>query len=148
MEVLLTTLTFVAAEPPNVTCAPDTNAVPVIVTAVPPAVDPALGKIELTVGADPLAVTYVYPPVGVALLPSAFWTTTSVAPAACGGVVAVIEVLLETVMFVAAAPPTVTCAPEKKPVPVIVTAVPPAVGPEFGEMPVMVGGGPFPMPER
>ena len=68
-------------------------------------------------------------------------TTTLTAPAACAGVVAVIEVLPTTTTLVAAVPPTETVAPERKPVPVIETAVPPAVVPEVGEMPVTVGAG-------
>ena len=68
-------------------------------------------------------------------------TTTSVAPAACDAVFAVIEVLPTTATFVAAAPPMVTVAPVRKPVPVIVTEVPPAVVPELGEMLVTVGAG-------
>ena len=54
-------------------------------------------------------------------------TTTLTAPAACAAVVAVIEVALATVTFVAAVPPKLTVAPARKPVPVMVTAVPPAV---------------------
>ena len=50
IEVLLTTVMLVAAAPPNVTLAPDWNAVPVIVTDVPPAVVPDVGDIALTVG--------------------------------------------------------------------------------------------------
>ena len=53
-----------------------------------------------------------------------------------------IVVLLATLTFVAAAPPRLTPAPAKKPVPVIVTEVPPPVVPEFGEMFVTVGAGP------
>ena len=56
-------------------------------------------------------------------------TVTVTAPAACAGVVAVIEVLLTAVTFVAAVPPNVTVAPAAKFVPVIVTPVPPVVGP-------------------
>jgi hypothetical protein len=41
---------------------------------------------------------------------------------------------------VAAMPPKVTVAPLTKFVPVMVTAVPPAVGPLFGETEVTVGG--------
>jgi len=52
----------------------------------------------------------------------------------------VIEVLLTTVTFVAAVESNLTVAPELKFVPVIVTEVPPAVGPEFGEIDVKVGG--------
>jgi len=51
MDVALTTITFVAAVPPNVTVAPEAKLVPVMVTAVPPAVDPLLGPTLLTVGA-------------------------------------------------------------------------------------------------
>ncbi len=50
-------------------------------------------------------------------------TTTSTAPAAWAGVVAVMEVALPTVIPVAAAPPKVTEAPDTKPVPVIVVAL-------------------------
>jgi hypothetical protein len=48
--VLFTTTTLVAAALPNVTVAPATKFVPVIVTAVPPTVDPLLGLTLLTVG--------------------------------------------------------------------------------------------------
>src|SRR2546430_9183123 len=60
-------------------------------------------------------------------------TTTSARPAAWAGVVAVIWVALTTLTPVAPVPPTVTVAgPVSKLVPVIVMAVPPAVGPELG----------------
>jgi hypothetical protein len=48
--VLFTTATFVAAAPPNVTVAPAAKFVPVIVTDVPPAVDPLFGDTFVTVG--------------------------------------------------------------------------------------------------
>jgi hypothetical protein len=66
-------------------------------------------------------------------------TVTVSAPAAPAGVVAVIVVLFTTVTLVAAAEPNVTVAPEAKFVPVIVTAVPPAVGPLLGLTLVTVG---------
>ena len=66
-------------------------------------------------------------------------TVTVTAPAACAGVVAVIDVLLTTTTLVAAVPPNVTVAPEAKFVPVIVTAVPPPTGPLFGDTLVTVG---------
>jgi hypothetical protein len=50
IEVLLTTTTLVAAAPPNVTVAPDAKFVPVIVTAVPPDIEPVFGETLLTVG--------------------------------------------------------------------------------------------------
>ena len=50
IDVPLTTTTFVAAVPPNVTVAPTAKFVPVIVTPVPPVVDPVFGDTPLTVG--------------------------------------------------------------------------------------------------
>ena len=61
------------------------------------------------------------------------------APAACAGVVAVIEVLLTNVTPVAAVPPNVTVAPDTKFVPVMVTGVPPRVVPDVGETDVTPG---------
>lgn len=75
------------------------------------------------------------------LWPSVLVTTTSTVPAACAGVVAVMEVLLTTVTPVAAVPPSFTLAPDKNPVPVMVTAVPPLAEPEMGEMAVTVAAG-------
>lgn len=66
-------------------------------------------------------------------------TATDFAPAAPTGVVQVIEVALTTVTPVAAAPPIVTVAPAAKFVPVMVTRVPPAVGPLLGEIEDTVG---------
>jgi hypothetical protein len=53
----------------------------------------------------------------------------------------VIDVLLTTVAAVAAVPPSITVAPAKKPVPVIVTAVPPLAVPVLGVIEVTVGAG-------
>ena len=55
--------------------------------------------------------------------------------------VAVIDVLFTTVTPVAAVPPKLTVAPARKPVPVIVTAVPPLAVPELGEIVLTVGAG-------
>lgn len=76
----------------------------------------------------------------VAVWPSGFVTITLTAPAAWAGVVASIEVELETITDVAAVPPKVTVAPVWKFAPVMVTTVPPNVVPELGNMEVMVGG--------
>jgi hypothetical protein len=134
--VPLTTTTFVAAVPPNVTVAPVAKFVPVIVTAVPPAIGPLFGEILLTVG----TTTYVNPFVKLPLGTPGFVTVTVTAPTLPAGVVAVICVALTTTTFVAAVLPNVTVAPVAKFVPVIVTAVPPAVVPVFGETLVTVGG--------
>ena len=62
-------------------------------------------------------------------------------PAACAAETAVIDVLLTTVTPVAALPAKLTLAPDRKPVPVMVTAVPPLLVPELGEIEVTVGAG-------
>jgi hypothetical protein len=66
-------------------------------------------------------------------------TVTVTVPALPAGEVAVIEVLLTTTTLVAAVAPNVTVAPVAKLVPVIVTAVPPAVGPPIGEILLTAG---------
>jgi hypothetical protein len=66
-------------------------------------------------------------------------TVTGKAPAVPAGVVAVIEVVLTTTTLVAAVLPNFTVAPAAKFVPVIVTAVPPATGPLFGDTLLTVG---------
>ena len=68
-------------------------------------------------------------------------TTTATVPAVCAAVVAVMDVLLTTVTFVAAVPPSFTVAPDKNPVPMRLTAVPPLADPVVGEMELTVGAG-------
>ena len=51
MLVELTTITLVAAVPPMVTAVAPVKPVPVMVMAVPPAVEPLVGEILVTVGA-------------------------------------------------------------------------------------------------
>lgn len=132
--VLLTTATDVVV-PSSVTVAPAWNAEPVMVTGVPPDVVPMFGEMVLTVGGG---TTKAKPPLSRALWPLGLVTTTSTVPAPWAGVVAVMEVLLTTLTLVGA-PSSVTVAPDWKPVPVIVTGVPPPVDPVLGEMPVTVG---------
>jgi len=81
----------------------------------------------------------VKPPVSVADCVSVLVTTIFCAPAVPAGVVQVIDVADTTVTLVHAAPPTVTVAPDKKFVPVIVIAVPPALVPELPDTPDTVG---------
>jgi hypothetical protein len=78
-------------------------------------------------------------PFGREAVPLGAVTATATAPAACGGVDAVIVVSLTTVMPVAAVPPNVTAVAPVKPVPVIVTEVPPIVEPLFGATELTVG---------
>jgi hypothetical protein len=80
------------------------------------------------------------------LSPLLLVTVTVTAPALDAGVVAVIVVAFTTTTFVAAVPPNVTPAPAAKFVPVIVTAVPPDVGPVFGDTLLTVGGATYVYP--
>jgi hypothetical protein len=66
---------------------------------------------------------------------------TFTAPAAWAGVVAVIDVLLTSVTPVAGVPPKLTVAPDRKPVPAIVTLVPPLVVPVLGVIEAKWGAG-------
>ena len=104
-------------------------------TALPPADGATASKMT------PGGARYVNAFASAMLWPSLFSTLTLTAPAACEGVVAVIVVALTTVTAVAAVPPMVTVGPAMKPVPVIVTAVPPLVVPEIGATLVTVGAG-------
>jgi hypothetical protein len=76
----------------------------------------------------------------VALVPPGVVTVTSIVPAVPAGLVTVIWVALFTVIPVPLVAPNWTAVAPVKFVPVIVTAVPPVVGPLVGVIPVMVGG--------
>ncbi len=75
----------------------------------------------------------------VALVPAALATVTSTVPGAAGAVVAVIDVSELTVKVLAAVAPKLTAVALAKPLPVMVTDVPPAVVPAFGLMAVTAG---------
>ena len=75
----------------------------------------------------------------VAAPPSGLVTLIATVPAVPAGVRAVIAVVVSCCTVPAVAPKRTT-APVWKPVPVITTSVPPAVGPVTGEEPVIVGG--------
>ena len=72
-------------------------------------------------------------------VPDAVVTVTSTVPLS-GGLVAV-TCVAESAVIVPAAPPKLTLVAPARPVPVIVTAVPPSVVPLAGEIPVTAGGG-------
>jgi hypothetical protein len=74
-------------------------------------------------------------------VPPGVVTDTLFAPAVFAGVTAVLVVGLTTVTPVATLVPTFTEVAPVKLVPVMVTAVPPRVDPEFGVIPEIVGGG-------
>lgn len=133
-----TSVTPVAGVPPTETLVGAVKFAPVIVIVVPPVASPVAGD---TLVIDGLGAIYVKAPALVADCASGLVTTTSVSPAACAGAVAVMEVGLATVTFVANVPPTRTVAPATKFVPLIVSTVPPAVGPLTGETALTVGAG-------
>ena len=130
-----TTTKVIAATPPTVTLVAPVKLVPVIVIAVPPAVEPDVGETEEIVG----GAKYVNAFVAVAV-PLGVVTATFFAPAVPAGVTAVTLVDETTTTLVAATPPTVTLVAPVKLVPVIVIAVPPAVEPVAGETEEIVGG--------
>ena len=139
-DVAETTLTPVPALVPNATVSPDAKPVPVIVTAVPPAAGPLAGVTPLTVGAGAGAAYVNWSAELVALVPPGPVTLTSTVPDPAGDVT-VIDVAETTLTPVPALPPNATVSPDAKPVPVIVTAVPPAAGPVAGESPLTAGAG-------
>jgi hypothetical protein len=110
--------------------------VPLTSTKVPTGPDAGLTKV--TVGAGGVEVNRSLEL--VTLVPPPVVTVTSTVPALAAGEVADIEVALVTVKVAAVAPKLTALTPVKL-VPVMVTGVPPAVGPDIGLTPVTVGGG-------
>ena len=81
----------------------------------------------------------MYPPVTVAV-PAGVVTTTAWTPAAFAGTrTTTVVAFLDTI--VPAVPPNVTELVSARFVPVMVMLVPPAMGPELGDTPVIVGTG-------
>ena len=72
-------------------------------------------------------------------MPPGVVTVTSSMPTAPAGAVAVMEVSEFTVKLLAGTVPNVTAVASVKPVPVTVTVLPPALGPEPGDTPVTAG---------
>jgi hypothetical protein len=122
---------------PNVTVAPGTNPLPVIVTVFAPASGPPVGLTPETTGA-PNAYRSLFV---CALVPPPVVTNTSTVPAACAGAVTV-SCDEDTNVAGSADPaePNVTVAPGTNPLPVIVTVFAPATGPPPGLTAVTVGG--------
>ena len=134
-SVALTTTTLVAATPPTVTEAPARKLVPVSLSAVPPTVDARAGATVVSVGPSRNSKPSASEP----LCASVLVTCTVTLPFACAGVVTVSELGLSTLTLVPADPPKSTLAPAMKPVPVIVTAVPPPFDPLAGARALTVG---------
>src|SRR5450830_673706 len=133
--VALLKVKLLAAVPPKVTAVTPAKFVPVMVTLVPPVAGPDVGEMLLTVGAARYVNWSAEP---VALVPPPVVTLTSTVPVPAGAV-AVICVALLKVKLLAAVPPKVTAVTPAKFVPLMVTLVPPAAGPEVGEILPTVG---------
>jgi hypothetical protein len=132
-----TSLVTLAMVVPNLTAVALLRLVPVIVTLVPPASGPALGLTPVTVG----AATYVNWSLDeVAEVPPGVVTVTSTVPALSAGEVAVMEPATSFVTLAVVVPNLTAVAPPRLE-PVIVTLVPPAVGPELGATLATVGAG-------
>jgi hypothetical protein len=138
-DVGLLTVTPVAAVVPKSTAVAPVRFVPVMVTLVPPAVGPEVGLTPVTVGTVAGAANVNLSAVLVAETSVSVLTVTSTVPADPAGLVAAIDVALFTVKLVAGTVPKFTPVAAVKPVPVMVTLVPPVVGPEAGLTPVTVG---------
>lgn len=110
--------------------------VPVIVADTPPPAGPDVGDTPVTVG------VYVNLSFGafMALVPALVVTVTSTGDVPAGDV-ATIVVSVSTTTPVPGVAPKLTPVAPVKPVPVIVTAVPPLFGPPLGESEVTVGTG-------
>src|SRR5213593_3018618 len=136
MVVAFTKVTAVAAAPPKVAVAPALKFAPLIVTWVPPASAPPLGITPVVKGGG-TKVKRSARLVALVMVPTVTVTSTVPVPA---GLVAVQLVVVGQLTFVARLAPKLTVAVGAKSVPVIVTTVPPAVGPELGVIAVTVGG--------
>jgi hypothetical protein len=137
ISVSETTVKDAAGVAPKSTAFAVVKSVPVIVTGVPPAVGPALGATELTVGS---ATNVNWSAGEVEEVPPAVVTVTSTVPTAWAGEVVVISVLETTVKEPAAVVSKSTDVAPVKLVPVMVTGMPPPVGPDVGATAVTVGG--------
>ena len=120
---------------PNFIAVTPVKPVPVMVTLVPPPRGPTAGEMAVTVGFP--KVNWSAAEVGD--VPFAVVTVMSTVPAGPAGLVAVIEVALFIVYEAAAVALKVTAVAPVKPVPVMVTLVPPPVAPAAGETAVTVG---------
>ena len=133
--VALTTVSDVASTPSIVTEVAPVKSLPLRVTNVPPFVLPDSGNTPVIEA----GVTNVKE-ANVLLGPPPVRTITPKAPAGLRGVIQVIVVSLTTLTLVADFKPNKILLAPLKFVPVIVTLVPPALGPNAGEILVITAG--------
>jgi hypothetical protein len=131
------TWTAVAVVEPNMTVVVPVRWVPVMVTLVPPVVDPVVGVTDVTAGPGVTKVKAV----GLEPVPCVVLTETVTLPGAWAGVVAVTFVGDVTCTDVAVVKPNVTVVVPVRCTPVMITLVPPVVDPEVGVTVVTVGAG-------
>jgi hypothetical protein len=132
---------LVADAVPNFTTDVPVNALPVMVTVVPPAVGPEVGLTLVTTGRGGGAVYVNWSFAVVALVPAPGTVTVmSTVPVPAGAVAVIVDALF-TVNPVAAVAPNFTADAFVNAVPVMVTEVPPPVGPDDGVTLVTVGTG-------
>ncbi len=137
IEVSELTLNEAAGLEPNATALAPVNCTPVSLTDVPPAGGPVLGCRPVTTGALVYVKLPVFdlPPVVVTC------TKTGIELAVPGGVTAEIESAVSPWTWVAGTPPKVTEVGSRRLVPMILTVLPPAAGPEFGRTVLMSAPG-------
>ena len=112
-----------------------------MVTEVPPVVGPVFGLMPVTTGCGGVVKVNWSAGAFSAEVPPGVVTVTSTVAADSGGAVAVMDTALLTVKDAAVVEPNATALAPVKPVPVMVTEVPPAVDPDVGASPVTVGCG-------
>ena len=118
---------------PNSTTDAPVNPEPLIVTEVPPAVDPEVGLMQVTTGPGSYVKRSAVP---TAEAPPGVETETSTAPEGPAGQVAVNSLSLMTVNEEAGTDPKLTAEAVVNPLPSTVTVVPPPAGPEPGLRPL------------
>src|SRR5665213_1810345 len=128
-----------AATGPKATDVAPVKPEPVIVTMVPPAVVPDVGETALTTGTG--APNVKTSAETIALVPPTVVTKMLRVPAASAGDTTVIFVSEMIVKLAADVGPKCTLVVPVNPVPVTVITVPPATGPDVGEMAVTTGTG-------
>ena len=130
------TVKLAAAALPKLTAVAPVKLLPVMVTVVPPDAGPPVGLILVTAGT---VMKVNWSAAEVALVPFGVVTMMSFVPLGNAGVITVIWVSELTVKLGAPdGPNPIDVAPVKL-TPVMVTAVPPDVGPLVGLMPVTIG---------
>jgi len=139
---LVFTMKAAAASVPNVTAVAPARLVPVTVTVAPPWMGPEEGFKPVTVGGGGGVEEKVNWSAGalIAEVPPAVVTVMSTAPTDSGGEMPAIWVA-DTGKKVAETVPNLTVVAPERSVPVMVTEVPPPVGPVLGLTPVTDGAG-------